>query len=544
MLDMLYYGEEGRPYMDYIKGTDRHQQTLLPRSLDEYISTDNPVRAIDALVDSLDLPQLGFARCAPNRTGRPMYDPKDMLKLYVYGYMNSIRSSRGLEREASRNLEVMWLIGGLKPDFKTIADFRKDNAGALKGVFSSFVRTCLEMGLYGREAVAIDGSKFEAVNSNTRNYTEKSLKDALARVQAGIDDWLDGMDGADVAEEGRDDRLEALLGHRADLEALRERMEEEGLAQISLTDPDSKRMRDRGRSDVCYNVQCAVDDRHHLMVGFAVTDSCVDKNLLLPMAASAAEALQTDTLVVMADAGYDSATDIASCIRNGIRPHVAGCDMEICLPAEVGRGQEIISHEGGRAVYIPERNIALCPMGHALLPRGHNKRSHTARFTNPAACRQCGCRCRDSAGSRAFVMDMAREDFSLEYDTDGLEVRKVRVSPDPVLIKRRGETVEHPFGTVKRALHGGYCLTRGIKKVTGEFALLFLAYNLRRVINLLGVDALADALMPAAQRHIDPCGGADRCCGAPLRVIRALSAAIGALMVAHGRRICPSPPAT
>ena len=288
--------------MEFISGESRNQITLLPDSIDDYIDDNSHVRVIDAYINSVDLTALGFSHSQPNDTGRPMYDAKDLSKLYLYGYMNRIRSSRRLEIETKRNLEAMWLLGKLSPDHKTIARFRHDNPAALKNLFRDFVKLCLRLGLYGKELVAIDGSKFKAVNSKDRNFNEKKLKDRIARMDAKIEEYLQMLEDSDSQEETTPGeksteeitRIIAELANRRDrYQAYSQELKEKDELQKSLTDPDSRLMLANGKLDVCYNVQSAVDSKNKMIVDFAVTNCGADKNQLTSMAASAGEALET-----------------------------------------------------------------------------------------------------------------------------------------------------------------------------------------------------------------------------------------------------------
>jgi len=431
-----------------------------------------------------------------------MYDPKDLLKLYLYGYMNRIRSSRKLKIETKRNLEVMWLLGKLSPDHKTIARFRYDNPDALKNVFRDFVKLCLGLGFYGADVVAVDGSKFKAVNSKERNFGKKKLDERIERIEAKIVDYMnlldeaDGEDGdASLAAADIQAIVESLTKRKQEYEGYLSELEETKQYQKSLTDPDSRLMLANGKMDVCYNVQTAVDDKYKLIVEFDATNRPTDKNLLEPMTESAAEILEVESLTVVADKGYDAASDISQCIRKGHDPHVMGSNIEICVPTKPGTGEMIESHAKGRTVYIPERNVAICPMGQTLYPKYYKTRINKAIFYNTKACKQCGCKCIGSGSKNyRFEYAIAQCDFSPDYDDGNLEVRRITIRPDKELTKRCKSIVEHPFGTVKRHLQSDYCLTKGLGSVKGEFSLLFLAYNLKRVINIVGVKKLVGVL--------------------------------------------------
>jgi uncharacterized protein with PhoU and TrkA domain len=315
-----------------------------------------------------------------------MYNPKDMLKLYLYGYMNRVRSSRRLEAETKRNLEVLWLLRKLSPDHKTIARFRHDNSSALKNVFKNFVQLCIKLNLYGKELVAIDGSKFPAVNSKDRNFNKKKLDERIARIEAKIDEYLKQADAIDMDEASADiehtsDEIESIISElstRKELyQSFLDKLAEGTDYQLSLTDPDSRLMLANGKMDVCFNIQSAVDEKNKMIVDFEVTNNVMDKNLLAVMSEKARNALNVDTISVVADTGYNAASDIAKCIREDIAPHVAGGEIDICIPSDEPTGEIIEEFDVGRTVYIPERNIAICPMGQILYPKYYKKQIHT-----------------------------------------------------------------------------------------------------------------------------------------------------------------------
>jgi transposase len=317
--------------LTFIKGTPRSDVLLFPEAIDDYVSDDNPVRFIEAFVDNLDLEMLGFCRTTPSHTGRPAYAPADLLKLYVYGYLNRTRSSRGLERECLRNLELIWLLRKLRPDFKTIADFRKDNADAIKKVCREFTLLCKRLGLFGREFVAIDGSKFKAQNSKRRNFTAKKLDEVSKELDAKIKDYLDRLDEADQQEaevktptaEQLKEKIERLRTRKRNYEQMQEQLKQSGESQLSLTDPDSRSMKVSQGTDVCYNVQTVVDDLHKLIVEHEVTNDPTDQAQLSRMAIRAKQTLGVDELEVVADKGYYDGSEVKKCEQEGITVYVA-----------------------------------------------------------------------------------------------------------------------------------------------------------------------------------------------------------------------------
>ena len=493
--------------MAFINGESRDQTILFPERIEDYIDENSAVRVIEEYINMLDLEALGFYRFQPKDTGRPAYDPKDMLKLYVYGYMNRIRSSRRLETESKRNFELIWLLCGLSPDHKTICIFRQKNPLALKNVFKDFVKLCMKLDLYGKELAAIDGSKFKAVNSKDRNFTKKKLKDRLERIDEKIKEYLKELDKMD-AEEDKVEKKKSAEDIQRIIKELRERkekyqgykseLEERRETQISLTDSESRLMPCNGKMDVCYNVQTAVDSKNKLITEFEVTNNANDMNQLTPMAEKVLDILEVETIAVPADAGYASASDIAAAVQLGVDPHVAGTDFDMCITVKDGgeEKEEITSHNNGRCVYIKERNIAVCPMGKALYPGHYNKAKGEAVFHNSQACISCTCRCTTEDRGFRYRFVMAEKDFKKDCNEEGLAVKQVHIKPQKEIYDQRKSLCEHPFGTIKRSMDAGYCLLKGKLKVTGEFSLIFLAYNLKRVINILGSKKLVKIMKP------------------------------------------------
>ena len=487
--------------MNFISGENRNQITLMPDSVEDYIDDNNSVRVIEAYINSLNLAELDFARSQPRETGRPMYDPKDLLKLYLYGYMNKVRSSRRLETETKRNLEVIWLLRKLSPDHKTIARFRRDNTVALKNVFRNFVKLCVEMNLYGKELIAIDGSKFKAVNSKDRNFTRKKLQDRIARIDAKIEEYLleledsDWQDAATDGEKSTEEIAEIIaeLAERKDrYQSYADELAQTGDTQKSLTDPDSRLMISNGKKDICYNIQTAVDAKNKLIVEFDVTNNATDNNQITPMVEISKAALEAEKLTVVVDAGYDSVQDIVTCIKLGNDIHVASTDFDICMPSN--EQSEITTHKDGRPVYYADSNTVLCPMGNSLHPE-HYKKSGFGVFYNSAACKQCTHKCSTEKRGRRYQVPMRKADFSKNYNEKDLFVKQIRITPDKDIVRKRKSIVEHPFGTIKRNMDAGYCLTRGLKSVNGEFSLTFLAYNFKRAINILGAKKLIENIV-------------------------------------------------
>jgi transposase len=484
----------------HIEGFSREQVILLPDRLDDYVDEESPVRFMDAFVDSLDLKGLGFRRVEPAETGRPPYDPSDLLKLYVYGYLNQARSSRRLERECQRNVEVMWLMKRLTPDFKTIADFRKENVGCIKPVFKEFVYLCRSLDLFGAELVAIDGSKFKAVNSTKRNLNEKTLAERLRRVEERIAQYLKETEENDRADEQRDDSNGAVMKLKEKLSRLEEKkwgylriqsqMRETGQKEVSLTDPDSRLMRvDSQKLDVCYNVESAVDSKNHLVVDYDVTNISDDHNQLSKMAGAAKGTLEVEELDVAADKGFYKESVLKECEENGITTYVS-------IPEETMPYKSLGVPEpefySGRFAYDPLRDVYICPANQEMTfwkrssdGRGKNR----GRLYRTGACAACPFR------SRCTRNKLGRVIFRSEYQ-DVIDRLRARLKGDDGLgkLNMRKEIVEHPFGTMKRAFNQGYLLLKGLRKVKGEVGLTMLAYDMRRAINILGTKALMASL--------------------------------------------------
>lgn len=481
--------------MNYIQGDDRRQLTMFPKMLDDYISENNPTRVIDVFVDNLALAEMGFDKAILSETGRPPYSPNDLLKLFIYGYFNKVRSSRKLEIETHRNVEVMWLLKNLKPDHKTIARFRKDNLAPIKRVFDSFVKLCVKMGLYNRQLIAIDGSHFQAVNSKELNYTKTKLQDRIARINAHIVEYLTEIETNDI-EDGKVSDNENIANILTTLQARKEKyedmleiIEETGESQISLTDPDSRRLIKHNFSKMAYNVQTAVDGDNALIVDFEVTNS-TDRGNMHTLATRCKSVLNTNKLTSIADKGYISATDIANCFADGITANV--CMDEECLNFCIESDDTHIkptSHINGRIVYLKNRNICICPMGEILYPRNYRRARRVARFYNINACANCVQKCTIARFNLGEVV-MEKYEFSKEFNDKDLKIKQINYVPDKQLLKKRKSLSEHPFGIVKRCLGVDYLLMKRFSGVTAEMALAYLAFNMKRVINIVGTDNL------------------------------------------------------
>src|SRR5271163_643174 len=385
--------------MTHIAGFARDQLLLLPEAVDDYVEADNSVRFIDAFVDGLDLAAAGFARVEAKATGRPGYAPGDLLKLYIYGYLNRVRSSRRLERECRCNVEVIWLLGGLRPDFKTIADFRRGNRAAFRGVFRQFVLLCRRLDLYGRELLAVDGTRIKAVNNKDRNFTRSSLRAFIRAADERLNEYLERLDHGDVEDGATNggartknlaEKIAALGEKRGRYQAMLAQLERTGEAQISLTDPDSRAMAAHTKVAVGYNIQVAVDAKHKLIVEQAVTNQVVDMGLLTQTAEPARQILDVETIDVVADRCYFKVEDVEACEKAGCIPHVPRPQRGFSVREGFFRKDEFRYHAG--------RDAYVCPAGKVLTPIRHGRLRGLAKvdYGNRGACRDCPIRARDA----------------------------------------------------------------------------------------------------------------------------------------------------
>lgn len=453
---------------------------MFPERLDDLISEDNPVQVIDAFVDRLDVESLGFAKTVSKETGRPPYHPGDLLKLYLYGYMQQVRSSRRLERECRRNVEVLWLLNRLAPDHKTIANFRVDNRSALTRVCRAFVQFCRSQALYGGEQIAIDGSKFRADNRTGRVRHKADLKQQLRRLDRKIGEWLDTLDESDDDDDPPDGgstraALEALEAQRETLTERIRAMDDAELSAQPETDPDARIMR---HGKIGYNVQSTVDAKHHLIADVDVVQDGSDIRQLYRMARRTQVQLKSRSLEVLADAGYSSGKLFKRCQAHGIKPYV---------PV-----QRAMNNKGGGRYfdktlfrYHADDDYFECPAGERLPKKTKSTKNRMYLYTS-AACGQCRLRAQCTAAQQRWV--------SRHFDEEVLNEVANRTEANPIMMQRRKGMVEHPFGTLKRRMDGGRFLVRGLHKVKAEMALAVTAYNLTRAINVLGARRLCQAL--------------------------------------------------
>ncbi len=468
----------------FIEGEDRNQATLFPERLDDYVAEDSPVRVIDVFIDDLDISGLGF-KTEANDTGRPAYHATTMLKIYVYGYLNRVQSSRRLEREAQRNVELMWLVGRLAPDFKTIADFRKDNGEAIRLVCREFVMLCKKLNLLTNAFVAIDGSKFKAVNNRDRNFTRAKMKRRLAEVEASIDRYLDELASADRAEPAEDntqcleDKVAALREEMARLKKLEVRMLEAPDKQLSQTDPDARSMNSRGSGMVGYNVQSAVDSQHHLIIAHEVTNLGSDRAQLAKMAKQAKAVLERDKLEVVADRGYYNGDEIRACEQAGI---------EAYLPKPKTSGNKARGlFDRCEFHYQADDDEYECPAGERLMYRfTRTEKGKEIRGYWSSACTACPIKNKCTSGDYRRVSRWLHETV--------VERAQARLGSAPDVMRVRRATVEHPFGTIKSWMGATHFSMKTLSRVSTEMSLHVLAYNLKRVINLIGTRQLIAAI--------------------------------------------------
>jgi len=472
----------------YVEGEDRSQATLFPERLDDYIAEDNPVRVIDVFVDELDLLELGFQGMEPEATGRPAYHPSTLLKIYVYGYLNRIQSSRRLEREAQRNVELVWLTGKLMPDFKTIADFRKDNGAAIRRVCAEFVVLCRRMKLFSESVVAIDGSKFKAVNTRDRNFTDKKIKSRLEHLEKAVQHYLDDLDRADrepaLVPEARvsqlKEKISAIRGEMRRLRKIKKALPKIG-GQLSLTDRDARSMTSAGKGTgtVGYNVQSAVDIKNHMIVAHEVTNVTHDRESLSEMAGLARDALKKKSLTAIADRGYYNGEQIREVQLSGMTPLV---------PKTVTSNARADGRFDKRDfLYDRKRDEFRCPAGKRAIHRCSSvEEGQTIHLYWSSSCPRCPLKNRCTPSDYRRIRRWEHE--------DALEKMQQQLDDMPDALKLRRSTVEHPFGTIKAWMGATHFLTKTLPKVSTEMSLHVLAYNIKRAISIIGTPNLIEAI--------------------------------------------------
>jgi len=471
----------------FIEGADRTQAMLLPECVEDYVGPDNPVRVVEAFVEQLDLRAMGFEGSDPQATGRPAYHPSVLLKIYIYGYLNRIQSSRRLEHETQRNIELMWLAGRLMPDFKTIANFRKDNGRAIRQVCRQFIVLCRQLNLFTQALVAIDGSKFKAVNNRDKNFTSAKMKRRMAAIDESIERYLSSMDTADRAEpevaglkKGRlQDKIEALKQQMERLKAIDAQMNASPDKQVSLTDPDARSMKNREGGIVGYNVQTAVDAKHHLIVAHEVVTDGVDRDQLAPMAEQARQAIGTEELTVVADRGYFKSEQILECTQSGITP--------IVPKSLTSNNRAEGRFDKQDFIYVAEDDEYRCPAGERAIRRFTTLEAGlTIHKYWTSACPRCPIKAQCTTGDYRRITRWEHEAV--------LATMQERLDRHPDIMRARRQTAEHPFGTLKLWMGASHFLTRTLQRVRTEMSLHVLAYNLKRVMRILGIGEMLKVL--------------------------------------------------
>jgi len=486
----------------FIEGENRFQSTLFPESLEDYIADDNPVRFIDAFVDGLDLKRLGFERAQPSETGRPGYEPTVMLKIYVYGYMNRLTTTRVLEQETHRNVDRIWLTGRLMPDHKTIGEFRRNNRKAIRRVCAEFVGICRELKLFEQVIVAIDGSKFKAVNSRDKNFTRKSIKRRMKRLQEHINRYLTILDEADKREpeehkytaEELAEKIASMQQQMGRLQVIEEQVQAHPDKQVSLTDPDARSMaKAGGGSTVGYNVQTAVDSESHLIVAHEVTNATTDRSQLASMATKARAALSEETeeapeeeakdaFTVVADAGYYKGEEIVECYEAGIKALVPKVDTS----GKRAKGQ----YTRADFIYDARQDEYVCPARQRMRWRfTTEEKGKKFKVYMTRHCASCPLKAKCTTGKERRIKRWEKEHI--------LEAAAAELKKQPEAMRMRKKIVEHPYATIKHCMGATHFVMKRLPNVQAEMSLHVLAYNLKRVINIFGVPKLIAELQAA-----------------------------------------------
>lgn len=475
--------------MAFINGVERNQKLIFPEYLEDYIGEENIARLIDEYVNTLNLKEIGFTKTTEFRRGAPGYHPGHLLKLYIYGYMNSIRSSRKLEKETYKNIEVIWLIQKLHPDFKTIADFRKDNKEAIKEVFKDFTLLCKDLELFGEELIAIDGTKIKANNSKKNNYSKKKILRQLKYIEEKTTEYLEMLDNEDSHEASEQkytadtikEKLKNLEDRKKKYESMQKTLTETADNEISTVDPDARLMDNKNNGvEVSYNVQTAVDAKHKLIVAFDVTNNSADQGNLNNMAEKAKEIFGKEEIEALADKGYYQVEDLKKCEENKTTAYVPKQSFSNSTGDR--------DFYGDRFIYDKEKDLYICPAGKELRRINHRTDNpKRIRYRNYDACKDCQYKDRCTKSKKGREINRNKEQ-------DFLDIVDARTQENMEKYLQRQMIVEHPFGTIKRHMDGGYFLTRGLSSVHSETALIVLAYNMKRAINILGVKELIEKI--------------------------------------------------
>jgi transposase len=480
--------------MEYITGIDRQQSTLFPEVIDDYISYENPVRFIEAFVEGLDLTAMGFNHSEIKQTGRPPYNPKDPLKLHIYGYLNRIRSSRNMEKETIRNIEVIWLLKRLSPDHKTISDFRRNNTESIGKVFKEFIQLCKKLELFSAELIAVDSTKFRASNARDRIKDRKQLEKSIVHIEDSITEYLKLLEENDQKDESKNQpsitkeelqkKISFLKRAKGKLQEAKVQMEDNGDKSISLTDKDCRLVKNQVKIEPGYNVHTAVDSKHSMIVDYEVSQNAADNDYLSIMAIAAKETLEVEKINACADAGYFDSIDIKKCEDNKVRPYVPIPAQKVSKKINVP--QPKYYHD--KFKYDEQTDSYCCPEGNRLqFYYKTKKRGKTFRIYRTTACRECPVKNLCTSSPRGRYIDRWEHEHLIENLRERLLV-------EPQIIKRRKSIVEHPFGTMKKLWGYSTLLLKGIEKVSTEIALMTLAYNIRRSFTIIGISELIKAL--------------------------------------------------
>jgi transposase len=484
--------------MEYIAGINREQSILFPELIDDYISYENPVRFIDAFVEKMDFLAMGFKNAEIKETGRPPYNPKDLLKLYLYGYLNRIRSSRNLERESIRNVEVIWLLKRLSPDHKTISDFRRDNTKAIGKVFKEFVQICRNLELFNAELVVIDSTKFRASNARDRVKDREQLEKSIIHIENSITEYLRKLEENDqkddtekqqinssITKEELQKKISFLKKAKDKLADAKQQIEKTGDKYISLTDPDCRLVKNQGKIEPGYSVHTAVDSKHSLIACYEVSQDAADNDHLSTMAIEAKEILEAEKISACADAGYYDSVDIKKCEDNSVTPYVPIPEQKVSKKTNVPQ----VEYYHDKFIYDEQTDSYLCPQGNRLQYYHITKKEDGRKIQvyRTKACKGCPAVKLCTTSPRGRYINRWE-------DEKVIEELKQRLKSEPHIIKRRKSIVEHPFGTMKKVWGYSTFLLRGIEKVSAEISLVTLAYNIRRALTIVGAAGLIKAL--------------------------------------------------
>lgn len=469
--------------MNYIKGFDRKQAVLIPETIEQLIDENNPVRFIDVFVNSLAIVEFGFKDISLNKNGRPPFHPKDLLKLYIYGYLNKIRSSRALEKECTRNIELIWLIKGLVPDHNTISNFRKNNPESIKKVFRATVNIAKNLDLIGGILLAGDGTKLRAQNSKKNNYNQKKIDRHITYIENKLEEYCNALENADGdTKEEITKKITKQNKHKAQYKAIEKQLEETGEKQVSTSDPESRQLVIRGVvTEVCYNIQSTVDAKHKLPIDYDVTNNN-DKNAMSSMVKNAIEIVGNNTFNAIFDKGYYTAEEIHKTQKLGAITHV-------CVPNPASNAPEK-AYNVSEFTYHKEQDVYTCPAGEVLKTNGnwYNKRVYLVKQYKTPKCKNCPVKssCTKSKSQRIIE----RHEFA-----EALEINKQNIAKNPEIYAQRQAIVEHPFGTIKRAWGFDHIMTKKTKAhASADVGFIFIAYNLKRIMNIIGVKQLMEVI--------------------------------------------------